>query len=475
MRIKEILEMADTGKRISALCKDPLSESRHMEEWEKEFDGEHKILHRANKTVGEKPIELEDGTISDDTRKTVLTAKIALPLQKGIVRSAVIFSVGGGIILKLDNKEDKFEKAFKLMNKTLKDVKIDSFNMKLVERLSVESKVAELWYVSGDKDEGTVNKKVKTCLLCSDNGDEIYPHYNEFGDMDAFTRKYVMLDELDRTIHHIDIYTAEKQYSLIKSLSGNSYTTTEVKNPYGKIPIIFYDQEESEWKDVQIMVDRVETICSKLADMNDYFSAPTIKSKGIVASPPDKDEIGKWIQIEGEESSTGNIAYGDVDYLVWKNSPETVKFEVELLLKFINSLTSTPDISFDNIKNINGSISGVALKTMFLDAILKGKGKQTLVLGEGFNRRVNLLKAILSVTNTSEKSSLENMEISVIYKSVLPEDIIELIEALSTSRPGENLISRETAIQKHPFVEDLENEKDLLDKENQEQEGSYNG
>jgi len=475
MKIEEILAVEDIQKQIALLTVDYADGevTREPEIWQNEYDGVHAILKRADKNVGSEAEELDNGSMTEDTRKTVITAKILIPIQKNIVRSAVAFSVGGGVDMTLINNDDEgLVEVFKEFRREVEDTKVNSFNIKLAKSLFIEGQVAELWYVSAVKVNGVLVKKLKSYLLSRANGDEIYPHFNEFGDMDAFTRVYQVKDENNKLISYYNIYTDEKTITYSKGVDGG-YQTIEETNIYGKIPVIYYDQQMPEWKDVQIMIDRLEIILSKLADMNDYFASPTVKYKGIVSSPPDKDEVGKSIQIEGEEID-GKIVYGDVDYLVWRNSPETVKFEVELLLRFINSLTSTPDISFDNVKNLNGAISGIALQTMFLDAILKGLDKQQLVIGEGFTRRINLLKSMLQITDAAKYKRLPETEIALNFLSVLPQDLAGMIDILSVARGGDKTISEATALQHNPLVKDVNSEIENLDKEKSDEAGSFN-
>jgi SPP1 family phage portal protein len=469
MKIEEILKLSDASKQISLLCIDYAGSEvvREPDKWQDQYDGVHNILLRLNKDVGEEAKELPDGTMTEDTRKTVITAKITIPIQKNIVRSAVAFSVGGGVDLALaNNDKPELVSVFKEFRRVIEETKVNSFNVKLAKRLFIEGHVAELWYVEAEKVNGITKKKLKSYLMCRENGDEIYPHFNEFGDMDAFTRKYQIKNGADKLINYYTIYTSEK----IITYTGSDYAMTEEKNIFGKIPVIYYDQRLPEWSDVQVLIDRLEMIISKLADMNDYFASPTVKSKGVVSNPPSKDDVGKWIQIQGEEIN-GTIQYGDVDYLVWQNSPETVKFEVELIMRYVNSLTSTPDISFDNVKNLNGSISGVALQTMFLDAILKGNEKQQLVIGEGFTRRINLLKAILETIDVTRYKRLSETDISLNFKSVLPQNLSEIIDILSVARGGEKTISEKTALQFNPLVKDVDSEMVNLSKEKSEIEG----
>jgi hypothetical protein len=106
-------------------------------------------------------------------------------------------------------------------------------------------------------------------------------------------------------------------------------------------------------------------LLSNFADTNDYHASPKIFVQGKVIGFTRKGEAGAII--EGENGATAQ-------YLAWQNAPESVKLEIETLLRMIYTITQTPDISFDTVKGI-GAISGVALQLLFMDAHLKVQDK----------------------------------------------------------------------------------------------------
>jgi len=446
MNIKDILEKYkdDFAKLTTVLCKDPVE--RDIETYEKEYQGEHDILLREVKTIG-----------SGSSRKKVEQAKLVIKYQKKIVNMAVSFLFGDAVKLILANKEDNLQKTFKFIQNVWDKNKLDYFNRKLARRLFVETKVAELWYVIIDDDN---IKHIKVALLCNENGDEVFSHFNENGDLDAFTRRYKLEDIDEKTYEHIDIYTAKE---IIYGVKKTEWDVKKSTNLYGKIPVIYYQQSQPEWTDVQTEIDRSEMLISKFADTNDYFGSPTLKIKGKITNPPDKAEVGKLLQFTGVVGAEGKTEYGDADYLTWDQAPEAIKLEYNTLKDIIFSMTSTPDLSFDNVKGMNQT-SGETLKFMFLDAILKAKNKEE-VFGEALVRRINLLKAIISVTDVKEKQRLEQLDISVKFGNVLPQDVTETINALSTARGGEAIMSRDEAIRQNPLVEDPEEDIKRLEEE----------
>jgi len=446
MNIKDILEKYkdDFAKLTTVLCKDPVE--RDIETHEKEYTGDHAILNREVKTVG-------TGT---STRR-VEQAKLVIKYQKKIVNMAVSFLFGDAVKLVLANKEDNLQDTFTLIQDVWDKNKLDYFNRKLARRLFIETKVAELWYVVVD-DENI--KHIKVALLCNENGDEIFSHFNENGDLDGFVRRYKLEDVDEKTYEHIDIYTAKE---IIYGIKKEAWEVVKKENYFGKIPVIYYEQAEPEWTDVQTEIDRSEMLISKFADTNDYFGSPTLKIKGKVTNPPEKAEVGKILQFTGVIGAEGKTEYGDAEYLTWDQAPEAIKLEYNTLKDIIFSMTSTPDLSFDNVKGMNQT-SGETLKFMFLDAILKAKNKEE-TFGEALMRRINLLKAIISVTDVKEKQNLDLLDISVKFGNVLPQDVTETINALSTARGGEAIMSRDAAVRGNPLVEDSEEDIQRLDEE----------
>ena len=446
MNIKEILEKyeSDFSKLTTILCKDPVE--RDIETYRKQYEGDHDILQRLVKTIGK-----------GKTLKRIEQAKLVIRYQQKIVNMAVSFLFGEPAKLILDNKEDKYQETFSLINNVWDKNKLDYFNKKLARRLFVETKVAELWYVIIDSDNV---KHIKVAMLCNKNGDEIYAHFDNNGNMDAFTRRYKLVDADEKTYEHIDIYTAENSFYGIKK---ESWQVEKKENLYKKIPVIYYEQAEPEWASVQSEIDRIEMLISKSADTNDYFGAPTLKIKGKITNPPEKGEVGKMLRFTGETGPEGKTEYGDAEYLTWEHVPEAVKLEYENLKDIIYSITSTPDLSFNNVQGLTKT-SGEALKFIFMDSILKAKDKEE-IFGEGLTRRINLLKAILSVTDMKSKKSLEEMDISIQFGDILPQSVTEIVKSLSTARGGDAIMSQDEAVRQNPLVSDAEEDIKRMEEE----------
>ena len=102
----------------------------------------------------------------------------------------------------------------------------------------------------------------------------------------------------------------------------------------------------------------------------------------------------------------------DAKYLSWDQSPESIKLEGGTLKDLIHYMTGTPDISFENLKQI-GPISGIALRLMFMDAHMHASDKEE-IFGKGIQRRINFLKAALVKINAvmAKKTAVARAAIS---------------------------------------------------------------
>lgn len=380
-------------------------------------------------------------------KKTIEVSRIGFNYQKKIVESSVAFLFTNPVTLHSNQKDSKI---LPIVEHILEKNKAYSINRKLARILFKETEVAEYWYAVEDEsfwNETEVKSKIRPrCqLFHQSNGDMLFPYFNEYGDMIAFSRQYeVIVDKKPSTF--LDVFTADfiKKYNL---LNGQWTEVSSIPNPIKKIPIVYYSQNESEWEDVQSHIDRVEKLVSNFGDTNDYFGSPMIKLKGKVNSLPDKGEGGKVIQLaEGAEA----------EYLTWTQAPEAIKAEYEILRSQIFSGTNTPNLSFENLQNL-GNISGITLKLMFLDSHLKAQNKLE-VFDEAFVRRLSILKSFCSIIQVSVAADAVKFDGYFKFTPFLPENKKEIFDNLALLTNGRQLISQRTAISMTGLVDNIETE-----------------
>jgi len=447
MNIGDILKL-DFDKALEVLTADPKEKDKGIADNRKAFRGEHAILDdpdRATKTVG----------ATAATQRVVKLTSETIPFQRRIVNSAVTFLFGEPVSLVLNNDA---QDAFGLINAVWKKNKLNYFNKRLARDLFIECKAAELWYVP-PKDKGKP-ARIRVTLLSNREGYAFYPHFDEFGDMDAFTVKYEIKGPDGKPQDTVNIYTADKIIRAVKA--GGMWTQKPGENILGKIPVVYYEQDEPEWDGVDTQIERLEYLMSNFADTNDYNGSPLTQVKGVVSNMPKKEETGKVVTVAAETNpNTGEVTYpGGVEFVSWEQAPESIKLEMEALKDIIYAMTQTPDLSFSNVKGMS-AVSGIALRLMFSDALFKARDKQE-IFGPAMERRLSIMKSIIALANVGKRQQIEEADIDVLFGDVVPTDIEALIKSLSTARGGEAIMSEESAVRMNPLVTDAEKDIEVL-------------
>ena len=397
----------------------------------------------------------------------VEAVRIPVAFQNKIVNTATAFEVGEPITL-LPTIMGKKVNRNKLTDEIKRLVKVNRFDNKLQKAIALkksELQCAVLFYIE-DIDEPQnlfnrllgANKKreIKTKILENKNG-SMAPYFDSFGDMKAFTWQFDTKED-GKTVQNTWVYTDKYIY---KFTNRGSSLVLENGKPeehlFTKIPVVYMSQEQPEWFIAQPMIDRIEVALSKLGASNDYSGHPILMLYGAVAGAPDKDEDGKALRFNMiKDEDTNKIEHGDAKFLTHDGAPESVRLELDRLEKYIYSLTSTPDISFDNLKSL-GDVSGIAIKLMFLDAIMKAK------LNEGDNRTAVermlniMISGITNTTITSLKSEAANTYFDIQFNSILPDDIQSSVETYARAVEA-GIVSVETAVADLDLTEDNQKE-----------------
>lgn len=455
MNVKQIHELITTGeidkaKEIFQVNFDVEVIKKALKQYDPKQHDVHDIYKRKDK-------KLENGTFSPVTR-------ISFPIQQKIVLTASVML--GTPLMDCTPGNDEEKKMKEALEAVSEDNKLDYRFKQIAKRVMSEMECAELWYLD------TVKNKLRHRLLhfnydmaTRTGGDSLYPVFDVYGDMIAFGRAFGGKEQ-GKDVEYFDVYTSDYFYYFKRSegtgwsfydlpvinAEGNETTITgPIKNPWGKIPVIYGLQENPEWYAVQEAIDRIEKKVSNHADTNDRFDSPILFTEGEVEGfAVEKDDTGKLL--EGREGAKAS-------YLTWDNAPASMKMEVDNLLTFIHEFTHTPRLTFETVANKGIELSGVALSMLFLDAHMKAADKESM-FGEFVQRRINFLKTALTVIDPSLKPALE-MKIKPKFEYFLPKNIPEVINTLVTAVTG-GIMSKESAVKQNPLIEDREAEFDLV-------------
>lgn len=473
MKFEDILKQQDIKVQIDQLKKGRLVSEPDYEKFKAELDPKlHDVfdkMKRPDKKVKvDKPesstaVNVTFGVEREETTRIEPVARIAVALQKLIVRRAASFTFGNPIQLNSQAKTDNEKLVLKAIKRILYDIKEPSHNRKIARAVFSITEAAEVWFPveSVHQNYGFNSKfKLKTAIFSPLLGDKLYPFFDETGDMAAFSREFKGEFE-GKEMTFFETWTAKEHRLFVNKEEGWTLVEGFPKAiAINKIPVIWARQEDVEWQDVQWLIDRLEKLLSNFADTNDYHASPKIFITGEISGFAKKGESGAIIQ--GDENATAQ-------YLSWANAPESVKLEIDTLLRLIHTITQTPDISFDSIKGI-GAISGVALKLLFMDAHLKVQEKME-TFSDFLQRRINIIKAFLSNINTAIKSECESLIVEPEIVPYMIDDERAKIDLLVSANGQKPLISQKTSVALSGMIQDADSEYNQILEE--EQRSSY--
>ena len=432
MNIQEILSLPE-DKWLAELQVDPVD--RDIQANLDYFEGKHPILtdpSRADYSIpkweideqtGQPKVSKQTGEKVPGTPEQIKRTRLVLNYQQQITQTAVGMCVGNPVTLTLNSGDESGHKeAFDILvdmwrNKT----RLDTFSIKMANALFIESKCAELYFY----EDADTSKDMKVMLLSKKNGDDIWAHFDtQSGKMDALTRVYTerrLVDNEAKDVEVTEVWTAEK---MMQKLGDEAWI--ESKNPYNKLTIVYYDQEKPEFHLITDLINKQEMVRSQNSDVNKRVGNPNVVVDGIVSGMPDvEQDVKVWNTIPSDDGVGGKIK-SSVNYLQLEGAPEAIKMELEGhqedMYKF-----SWPDLSFLRKMTV-GQLSGTAIKLMFTDAFVKIGIKRGIF--EDFSRRVSVMKAMLAV---SQGEVFNELNISVQFNSILPEDIVEIADTLATA------------------------------------------
>jgi SPP1 family phage portal protein len=411
----------------------------------------HKIndeVYRPNKRikVDKDEIDATRDAVAEGYRVEKV-ARIKLALQKLIIKRAVAFLFGNPVSFSAEPENENQELILRAMKRIFQDVKSNSLNRKIARAVFGFNECAELWFPV-EKDVSNYGFKSKYKLRCAlfspAFGDALYPYFDDTGDMVAFSREFKRKDTTDKETTYFETYTADEHWMWKSEQAGFVVVEGFPKQiAIGKIPVVYACQEETETQDVDSLIDRLELLLSNFADTNDYHAAPKIFIKGELKGFSKKGESGAII--EGEEES-------DAKYLSWQNAPESVKLEIETLLRMIYTITQTPDISFESVKGI-GAVSGIALKLLFMDAHLKVQDKRE-IFDEYLQRRVNVVKAFIAQFNTKLDADSRELEIEPEITPYMLTSELDEINYWITANGNKPIISQRQSVKNAGLTND---------------------
>lgn len=485
MTLEEILAVEDIQKKISLLKaqrKTPLPKVKELrEEWDPDL---HEVMNpsirkKRKVLVSEEKRDEDDKIIKPAVYQEEDVNRIALPIEQDIVNIHTAFTVGKDPTLSYKPNNTKEDEIYAVIQTVNRDNKIRYQNKKIARSWFSEQDVCEYWYEKkGDRFWAKIAAKIKglfntkrpenklRCAIWSPfRGDTLYPFYDETGDFVAMSRSYTLTEfslsgrrkvEYFQTVTSTDVFTWKRVEGIWAVDDEKTF-----KHNFPKNPCIYGHRERSLCHNIHPQRARLEKVLSDYGDCIDYHFFPYLILKGELAGEAglgNQDERRRTIKIEDE---------AEAFYLTWDQTPDAIKLEITTLLENIYGMTSTPRITFENMKNLGQMASGVAFKYMFM-ATLLAVDNHAEVLGEFLQRRYNFLISAIGSLCPALKDAAESIDITVEIVPFTIENVKDRLDVVKGAMDA-GLMSRKSGIIFLGITDQVDEEIEQLEKEKSEQ------
>lgn len=280
-------------------------------------------------------------------------------------------------------------------------------------------------------------------------GDDIYPLFDEYGDMTAvsigYTRKVGR-----KSVQFLDAYTATKH---IKFSNANG-EWEEVENEditVGKIPAIYTYRPTPIWENTaESIVYEIEWALSRNGNYLRKNSKPVfiVFADSVIKYGDEKSENKEFKAVM--QFPKGSTA----QYVTWEQAVENLKFYVNELRSLFFTQLQLPDWSYEKMSQ--QALSGESRKQLFIDAQMKVHDESGRLL-EFFDREVNVVKAFLK-TMLPERYHKDIDELRV-ENQITPFSITdrkENVDMLMAANGGKAIMSQRESIEEFGHSDDVD-------------------
>ena len=434
----ELLASKDVTRALSMMRDRSESAAKFRKEYE---INTHKVMEREDRAVYDKK-----GNFLRWSKRN----KIPIPYQPFINEIALVFLYGRPV--KWSQGSEGTDDAFSYYQNLMGEIRFNSIIREAKRAAGAEGVSAILYHCYKDEDN---NPRLLLNLLSHENGDTIYIVKDQYKRLTSFAWGYYLTEAGNRTVYHVDIYTADTIYRTKRESVG--WEVLVMPNPVGKIPVLLFEQVP-EHSSVQPLIEKIEDSESTEADVIDRFANPAMVATAEILNslPKAEDEAKLYILKNG----------GDVRYLTWDQASESKRNQFERLDKHILSKSFTPNIDFDNMKSL-GNLSAKAIRKIMLLAVIKAERHKEKHDGY-MNRHASIMKAIMgNVLDYRNKAQYDALVLRHEFQEPFGDDVSEMLADLS-KQYNDGALSRETYVEMSYLVKDAQAELERIKQEEAE-------
>lgn len=329
--------------------------------------------------------------------------------------------------------------------------RIDSVNNERCNMLFAGCEVLTLWYAIEERNNlYGFNSPLK--LRCRNFspmlGDDLYPLFDEYGDMIAMSVGYSR-KKGRKLVQYFDTYTANKHIKW----SNENGSWQEVENEditLGKIPGIYTWRPTPIWEDTSKTVYEIEWALSRNGNYLRQNSKPlfVVFADEAISYGDEKSPNKEFRSIM--QYPKGSTA----QYITWQQAVENLKYYVGELRSLFFTQLQLPDWSYEKMSQ--QALSGESRKQMFIDAQLKVKDESGRLI-EFFDREMNVIKAFLKVMLGEQfHKDIDALKVEMIITPFAITDEKDTINKLMAANGGEPIMSQRESIELFGHSDDVD-------------------
>lgn len=370
------------------------------------------------------------------------SCRLSFGMEKLLVRrmSEFMFAIPVKRIYQNTENDKRKQEVANAIEKVFKYSRIATHNLKRSKDFFACCEIMTLWYTvkSPNSLYGFDSEyKLKCKTFSPMNGVEIYPFFDEYGDMLALSFMYDVTVK-NSTATYFETFTDSAHFKWEKGSGGWSQTTEPQEVVTGKIPCIYLSRPDSIYDEVSAIRNEIEYTVSKNSNVISYNSSPILKVVGQIFGEEKRNEDYRLFRMEEG---------GDVDYVTWNQSVQAVTSHIADMKELFWNLTQLPDISFSNMQKL-GNIGYDARETLLTDAHLK-VGDESGPWIEFFERETSVVKSFLKQMKPDWATLIDDIEVEHVITPFIQRNEISEIQKRMTANGGKPIESQRESIQRY--------------------------
>lgn len=445
MTIDEILNSGLTPAAMIAALKD---KSVIVPSW----GGRRGLLHEYDPRKHPVMCKAQYPDITNDDGSVELVTRITCNLQQLATKRMTELITGIPVrrVYKPENERQKEVAAY--IEKIYERNRIDSVNIERCNMLFAGCEVMTLWYAVEERNNiyGFNSPLKMRCRNFSPMlGDELYPLFDEYGDMIALSVGYTR-KKLGKTVSYFDAYTADRHIKWSNERNSGWEVMEDEVNALGKIPAVYTFRPTPIWEDTSRIVFEIEWALSRNGNYLRKNSKPV-----FIVFADEQIQYGDEQSQDREFRSIMQYPKGSTaQYVTWQQAVENLKFYVAELRQSFFTQLQLPDWSYESMKS--NPMSGESRKQLFIDAQLKVKDESGRLI-EFYDREVNVVKAFVKASlPTSYHADIDALPVENVITPFTITDEKDTITNLTTANGGKPLISHRESIEMYGHSTDVD-------------------